>query len=163
MCSCGRRCSSVLFKKRGTCKIPSVHSASHLLPAFVYLYRCATPTIVGRQSTDRLWRAVLREGSARSPRCPLRLMLIRRRGGVFGRGLSVACRPGTGPPPLAFTVRALVVSPLWLKPEPFMSAQAFEFKPTRAQLLTWDEPEPSSLATTHKKRITPGELRRRGV
>ena len=48
------------------------------------------------------------------------------RGPGPGRPGEVSCSPLAGDPsPSAFTVRALVVSPLWLKPEPFMSAQAF--------------------------------------
>ena len=52
MCSCGRRCSSVLFKKRGTCKIPSVHSASHLLPALGFVYSSIDPPLWGVNSQD---------------------------------------------------------------------------------------------------------------
>ena len=89
------------------------------------------------------------------------------RGPGPGRPGEVSCFPLAGnPSPSVRTVRALVVSPLWLKPEPFILAQAFglnrpkpesvtcqhRLKPHQSGiLLQWDEPEPNRLATTHKR------------
>ena len=135
MCSCGRRCSSVLFKKRGTCKIPSVHSASHLLPALGLVYSSVNPPSRGVNSQDpralsplatpRLRGTTRSIPGTRLPWIAFRAYCSDRGPGSGHPGASIfRYWPGI-PPPLSYCTSLSGFPPLWLKPEPFMSAQAF--------------------------------------